>query len=375
MSDTDNTPIPEATETPAPTVAFAPGVPPPPALPVLAVPTVPSAAVLPPLPEPLVPATWAPTVCRDLHASVVSEMHRVIVGQDKLIEQMFVAIIAGGHILLEGVPGLAKTLSVRTMARVFDTSFARIQFTPDMMPSDILGTSVFDPKSQDFHFRPGPIFAGLVLADEINRTPPKTQSALLEAMEERRVTIDGIQHTLPSPFLVCATQNPIEYEGTYPLPEAQLDRFMIKINLDYPDEQQEFELLRRVKEGFRAQSLDAIEISAVIQPGQLEACRAEIEQIRVENSVLKYILDICRATRTSRHVLLGASPRAGITLLLTSRVLAASRGRAFVTPDDVRDMCPSVLSHRLIVNPESDREGFTIERVLDLALQSVQVPR
>jgi MoxR-like ATPase len=349
-------------------------------------PVVPPAPLVPPtVPAPIVPdvpevqgafaAQWSPSLCREAFQHVSTEMHRVIVGQDRLIEQMYIAILSGGHILLEGVPGLAKTLAVRTMSRVFDTSFARIQFTPDMMPSDILGTSVFDPKTQEFHFRPGPIFAGLILADEINRTPPKTQSALLEAMEERKVTIDGVQHTLPTPFLVCATQNPIEYEGTYPLPEAQLDRFMLKVNLDYPEERHELELLSRVKSGFRAQSLEDMEISAVLKPEQLIACRQEAEQIRVEDSVLKYILDICRATRTSRHVLLGASPRAAITLLLTTRVLAAVRGRAFVTPDDVRDMCTSVLGHRLILNPESEREGFSIDRVLELALQSVQVPR
>ena len=210
------------------------------------------------------------SMCRDLAQRVRTEMHKAIVGQEELLEMMMVAILAGGHILLEGVPGTAKTLSVRALARIFSVSFSRIQFTPDLMPSDIVGTSVFDPRTQEFNFRPGPIFAGLILADEINRTPPKTQSALLEAMEERRVTMDGVTHTLPDPFLVCATQNPIEYEGTYPLPEAQLDRFMLKISISYPSAAEELNLLDRVRLGFRSQNLDTASIEPAIESGTLD---------------------------------------------------------------------------------------------------------
>lgn len=325
---------------------------------------------------PIVPDMVAPpSLCRALAQRIAAEMHKAVVGQNELVEMMIIAILAGGHVLLEGVPGTAKTLSVRVMARIFSASFARIQFTPDLMPSDILGTSVYDPRTQEFHFKRGPIFAGLVLADEVNRTPPKTQSALLEAMEERRVTIDGISYDLPQPFLVCATQNPIEYEGTYPLPEAQLDRFMLKIAISYPSAEDEQNLLGRVQNGFRAQNLDTAEIEPALKVEELAGYRAEIERVRIEATVQRYIVQICRATRDSRHLTLGASPRAAITMLLTSKALAAVRGRNFVTPDDVKAMARPVLRHRLVVRPESEIEGFTSDRVLESILQSVEVPR
>ena len=312
---------------------------------------------------------------QQLAQRITVEMHKTIVGQDELVEMLVVAVLAGGHVLLEGVPGTAKTLSVRTLARIFDVSFARIQFTPDLMPSDILGVSVYDPRTQQFNLKKGPVFAGLLLADEVNRTPPKTQSALLEAMEERRVTIDGVSHDLPEPFLVCATQNPIEYEGTYPLPEAQLDRFMLKVNVAYPSTDEEQNILTRVQAGFRAQNLDTADIRPVLQGTDMPYFRGEIEKVRVETPVIRYIVEVIRATRDHRHLTLGASPRAAITLLLTTKALASIRGRDFVTPDDVKTMAVPVLRHRLAVRPESEIEGYTGDRIVESVLQSVQVPR
>ena len=306
---------------------------------------------------------------------ITAEMHKAIVGQDELVEMMIVAVLAGGHILLEGVPGTAKTLSVRTLARIFDVSFSRIQFTPDLMPSDILGTSIFDPRTQEFSLKKGPIFAGLVLADEINRTPPKTQSALLEAMEERRVTIDGIPNALPEPFLVCATQNPIEYEGTYPLPEAQLDRFMLKVGVGYPAQAEEENILAKVQSGFRAQNLDTAQIQPVLTGADMPYFRNLIERVRVDPTLLRYIVQIARATRENRNLILGASPRAAITLLNTSKALAAIRGRDFVTPDDIKAMARPVLRHRMVLRPEAEIEGYTNDRIVETVLQGVEVPR
>jgi len=316
-----------------------------------------------------------PRTVQILAERITEEMHKAVVGQQELVEMLTVALLAGGHVLLEGVPGTAKTLSVRTLARIFDVSFARIQFTPDLMPSDILGTSIYDQREQQFNLKKGPIFAGLLLADEVNRTPPKTQSALLEAMEERRVTIDGVSHSLPEPFLVCATQNPIEYEGTYPLPEAQLDRFMLKVNVSYPSAEDEQDILARVQGGFRAQNLDTADIVPVLQGTDLPRYRAEVEAVRVDPVVQWYIVQIVRATRENRHLMLGASPRAAITLLLTSKALAAIRGRDFITPDDVKTMARPVLRHRLILRPESEIEGYDSDRIVESVLQSVEVPR
>lgn len=312
---------------------------------------------------------------RALGDRIRTEVHKTIVGQDALIDMLSVAILAGGHALLEGVPGTAKTLAVRTLARVFDVPFARIQFTPDLMPSDIIGTSVFDPRTQQFHVRKGPLFAGLVLADEINRTPPKTQAALLEAMEERRVTIDGVAYTLPDPFLVCATQNPIEYEGTYPLPEAQLDRFMLKLAVPYPSADEERQVLDRVQHGFRSQDLDAAHIDAVLTAGDLKHYRAEVDRVEVGAAVQDYIVRLVRATRENGHVTLGASPRAAVALMLTSKALAALRGRTFCTPDDIKAVGHPVLAHRMILKPEAEIDGFTPDRVLQSVLDSVEVPR
>lgn len=342
------------------------------------IPAIPSIPALPNLTELTTQANGLaenPQTVRALAERITREMHKAVVGQDELIEMLIVAVLAGGHVLLEGVPGTAKTLSIRTLARIFSVSFARIQFTPDLMPSDILGTSIFDPRTQEFNLKKGPIFAGLVLADEVNRTPPKTQSALLEAMEERRVTIDGISNPLPLPFLVCATQNPIEYEGTYPLPEAQVDRFMLKVTVAYPSETDEQSILSRIQNGFRAQNLDTAEILPALEGAELPVYQAEVERVRVEANVQRYIVQIIRATRENRHLTLGASPRAAITLLMTSKALAAIRGRDFVTPDDVKTLSRPALRHRLLLKPESEIEGYTAERIIENILQSVEVPR
>ena len=396
MSEVNNPPEPFGGVSPGqPAPESFPGVPP--VLPLPAAPTVPmpaaplnggilpipvAPALNPPAPfgvgaSPTVPAVYpaAPQTVQQLAVRITQEMHKAVVGQDELVEMLIVAVLAGGHILLEGVPGTAKTLSIRTLARIFNVSFARIQFTPDLMPSDILGTSIYDPASQQFNLKKGPIFAGLLLADEVNRTPPKTQSALLEAMEERRVTIDGISHTLPAPFLVCATQNPIEYEGTYPLPEAQLDRFMLKVSVAYPSEAEEQNILARVQSGFRAANLDTAHILPALEDSELPRYLGEVERVRVELPVQRYIVQIIRSTRDNRHLMLGASPRAAITLLNTARALAAIRGRGYATPDDVKTMARPVLRHRLIVRPESEIEGYTSDRIVEDVLSSVEVPR
>ena len=304
-----------------------------------------------------------------------AELRKAIVGQDEMLEMLAVALLAGGHVLLEGVPGTAKTLAVRAFAMACDVPFNRIQFTPDLMPADILGTNVFDPRESAFNLRKGPLFASLVLADEVNRTPPKTQAALLEAMEERRATIDGVSYPLPDPFLVCATQNPVEYEGTYPLPEAQLDRFMLKVLVEYPSLEEEITLLSRYQDGFRATDLRASGIVPVLTPAGLSDLRAAVDRVQVRDEVRKYIAEIARAGRSHRHLTLGPSPRAAVTLMLASKALAAMQDRDFVTPDDVKTLAPPVLRHRILLRPESEIEGQTPDRVLLSILDQVPVPR
>ncbi len=327
------------------------------------------------MPPPIPTLSAETTRVRAFAEQVRAEMHKTLVGQEELIDMLLVAVLSEGHILLEGVPGTAKTLAIRTLAAVFQVAFARIQFTPDLMPSDIIGTNVFDPRTGEFHLKQGPLFAGLVLADEVNRTPPKTQSALLEAMEERQVTIDGVSHALPSPFLVCATQNPIEYEGTYPLPEAQLDRFMLKVVVPYPQIAEEQSLLARVQQGFRSRNLATAEITPLLEQGDLADYQAEIAKVQVVPAIQHYIVQIVHATRNHRHLLLGASPRASINLLLTAKTCAAIQGRTFVTPDDVKRLAYPILRHRLLIRPEAEIEGYTSERVIEGILGSVAVPR
>jgi MoxR-like ATPase len=304
-----------------------------------------------------------------------AEAGKVIVGQDEVFEQIVVAFFSGGHVLLEGVPGTAKTLLAKTLARLIDADFRRIQFTPDLMPSDVVGTQVFDVNRGVFYLKKGPIFTQITLADEINRAPAKTQSALLEAMEERQVTIEGERYPLADPFMVLATQNPIEYEGTYPLPEAQLDRFMFKIRVPYPPEEVEREVLRRYHAGFDAHNLDATGIQALIRPADLPALREEIRAVTVEEGIFGYITQIATASRRSPELILGGSPRASIALLLTAKTYAALQGRTFVTPDDVKALVAPTYRHRIILRPEAEIEGLDPDTVMRRIVAGVEVPR
>ncbi|HWD41399.1 MAG TPA: MoxR family ATPase [Fimbriimonas sp.] len=308
-------------------------------------------------------------------AAIRTEVGKAIAGQEKAIEQALVAILANGHVLIEGVPGLAKTLLVRTLAQTLNLTYGRVQFTPDLMPSDVIGTSVFDPRQGDLKLRKGPIFVNILLADEINRTPPKTQAALLEGMEERRVTIDGEPHLLPPPFIVFATQNPIEFEGTYPLPEAQQDRFLLKVIVEYPEPDAEREVLKRHHAGFAPQALEAAGVQPVVSLDQLVELQAEVQNETVEDKVFDYIMHIVRSTRESNDIMVGASPRAGIALLNCSKAVAALRGRDFVIPDDVKELALPVLRHRVLLRPEAEIEGLSVDRVLSSLIDAQVVPR
>ncbi len=311
----------------------------------------------------------------ELGAAIRAEVGKAIAGQEQAVEQALVAVLANGHVLLEGVPGVAKTLLVRTLAKTLALDYGRVQFTPDLMPSDVIGTSVFDPKTAEFKLRQGPIFVNILLADEINRTPPKTQAALLEAMEERRVTIDGEPHPLPPPFIVFATQNPIDFEGTYPLPEAQQDRFLLKVFIDYPAPEVEVEVLRRHHSGFKPQNLEQVGVKAVVDLPALQAAQSEVQAVAVEEKIFSYIYEIVRATRQANDILVGGSPRAGIAMLNCSKAIAALRGRAFVIPDDVKELALPVLRHRVILRPEAEVEGLTTDRVLTSLIDAQIVPR
>ncbi len=305
-----------------------------------------------------------------------NEIGKVIIGQDAVIRDALITIFAGQHALIEGVPGVAKTLLVRTLARVMGTEFGRIQFTPDLMPADVTGTNMFNFQRNEFTLVKGPLFTSFLLADEINRAPAKTQSALLQAMQERRVTIDRQTHALPADFTVFATQNPVEYEGTYPLPEAQRDRFMLKIAMGYPGAEDEIELARRTLGAVSPeQMLDAGEVRAVIGPDDRDAVRAGLREVAVLDDLLAYAVELVRTTRSHESVLVGAGPRAVQSLLLAARVHAVIDGRDFVTPDDLRTMVPSVLSHRMVLRPEFEIEGLEVLDVLDRLVEEVPVPR
>ncbi|KOU52574.1 AAA family ATPase [Streptomyces sp. NPDC060334] len=304
-----------------------------------------------------------------------TEIGKAVVGQDSAVTGLVVALLCRGHVLLEGVPGVAKTLLVRALAASLELDTKRVQFTPDLMPSDVTGSLVYDARTAEFSFQNGPVFTNLLLADEINRTPPKTQSSLLEAMEERQVTVDGVPRKLPEPFLVAATMNPVEYEGTYPLPEAQLDRFLLKLTVPLPSREDEIGVLTRHAAGFDPRDLHAAGLRAVAGPAELETARKAVETTTVSPEIAAYVVDICRATRESPSLTLGVSPRGATALLATARAWAWLVGRDYVTPDDVKALALPTLRHRVQLRPEAEMEGVTADAVITAILSHVPVPR
>jgi MoxR-like ATPase len=312
---------------------------------------------------------------QNLSARMVEQASRVLVGQQEAVELLIVALLTRGHVLLEGVPGTAKTLMAKTLARLVDAEYRRIQFTPDLMPSDVVGTVVYDSQSGSFNLKRGPVFTQILLADEINRAPAKTQAALLEAMEERQVSIEGDTQPLPDPFMVIATQNPVEMDGTYPLPEAQLDRFLFKVKVGYLPRTDEVEVLRRYHNGFDAHNLDAAGLTSLVNPQQLAQIRQMINTVRVEDGVLDYIAAITESTRRSVDLSLGASTRAGVALLMSAKTFAAMRGRDYVSPDDIKALVPPVFRHRVYLRPEAEIEGLDADGVFRRLLAQIEVPR
>jgi MoxR-like ATPase len=310
---------------------------------------------------------------RESVAQIRSEVAKLVVGQHQNIDLMIAAILAGGHILLEGVPGVAKTLTAKVISKVMDIDFSRIQFTPDLMPSDVIGTNIFNPKTTDFEFRKGPIFSNVVLIDEINRAPAKTQSALFEVMEERQITISNYSFKMDAPFMIIATQNPIEQEGTYRLPEAQLDRFIFKLEVSYPSLSEEINIIAGFHERLDANQLELID--ALISKAQLLEYRNLVHHVKVDVSLIEYIAKIIDSTRKNNALYLGASPRASIAILVASKAFAAMNGRDFVTPDDIKTMVYPVLNHRLILTPEKEMEGVSVKSVIKQIVESVEVPR
>jgi MoxR-like ATPase len=319
-----------------------------------------------------------PVEASDSRAPILAlrdEVGKVVVGQEGTLSGLVAALLVRGHVLLEGVPGVAKTLVVKAVSAALDLEFRRVQFTPDLMPSDVIGQTIFDARGASFSFREGPVFTNLLLADEINRTPPKTQAALLEAMEERQVSIEGEARPLPDPFVVVATQNPVEYEGTYPLPEAQLDRFLFKLQVGYPTFEQEQEVVSRHDRGLDPHDLAATGIRPVASAADLTAARSEVDQLTVEPAVIAYIVQLCRATRDAPSLTLGVSPRGATALLHAAKAWAWLAGRPFVTPDEVKAVTKPTLRHRIQLRPEAELEGTTADIVLDGILAAVPAPR
>jgi MoxR-like ATPase len=304
---------------------------------------------------------------------VRDEVHKIIIGQDRLIELVMVSIFAGGHVLLEGVPGVAKTLASKLIAQTLNVDFSRIQFTPDMMPSDVTGTSIYNMKMAEFTFNKGPVFSNMVLIDEINRAPAKTQASLFEVMEEKQVTVDGVTYKMAFPFMVIATQNPIEQEGTYKLPEAQLDRFLFRIQLDYPTLSEEQEILRRFRSDFTKRQIS--DVRAVLNAKEVKECQEIVEKIHIKDELLDYIAAITLNTRNNGDLFLGASPRASLSIMQASKAVAAINGRDFVTPDDIQYVAFPVLNHRIILTPEREMEGMDVRDVIKNIIAKVEVPR
>ncbi|MCB0706707.1 MAG: MoxR family ATPase [Saprospiraceae bacterium] len=304
---------------------------------------------------------------------VRDELRKVIIGQEDLFDFLLVALFTNGHILIEGVPGIAKTLTAKMLAQTLAVDFSRIQFTPDLMPSDVLGTTVFNVKTSEFSFNKGPIFSNVVLIDEINRAPAKTQSALFEVMEEYQITVDGHTYQLTQPFFVIATQNPIEQEGTYKLPEAQLDRFLFKINIDYPSLEEELAILQRFKSDF--QQLVLADVKPAFDQGQILKCRELVEKVHIDDSLLNYIAQIVHRTRNEGDLFLGASPRASLAIMKSSKAMAALNGRDFVSPDDIQRVAYPVLNHRIMLTPEREMEGYETRDVINNIIQNIEVPR
>ncbi len=324
-------------------------------------------------PVPAPPIDPALVRLRESAAAAREQIGRLIVGQRELVDLLLAALFAGGHVLLEGVPGIAKTLTAKLLAQTLDVDFNRIQFTPDLMPSDVIGSTVFNAQQAEFSFNPGPIFSNIVLIDEINRAPAKTQAALFEVMEEYQVTVDGQRHPMGFPFFVMATQNPVEQEGTYKLPEAQLDRFLLKIEIDYPSLNEEQQILRRFRQDFSQRQ--QTEIAAVLNADLIRAGRHTVEQLHIQDELLDYIAAIVHRTREHGDLFLGASPRASLAMLKMSKAVAALAGRDFVTPDDIQYVAYPVLNHRIILTPEREMEGFTSRDVIREILERIEVPR
>lgn len=304
---------------------------------------------------------------------IIAEIHKVIIGQDEMINLLIAGLLSRGHVLIEGVPGIAKTLTINLLAKTLNLKFKRIQFTPDLMPADVTGTSVFNMKTSDFEFRRGPVFSNIVLIDEINRSPAKTQAALFEVMEELQVTVDGHTYKMDEPFMVLATQNPIEQEGTYKLPEAQQDRFMFRIKINYPSLSEEIQILHKFEKDFQQTVIN--DVKAVITAAEIEDCRQLIQKVYIKDELIEYVAKIIDHTRHTRDLFLGASPRASLAIIKSAKAMAAMQGRDFVTPDDIQFVAYPVLNHRIILAPDKEMEGFEVKDILKEIFQKIEVPR